>query len=133
MQEVFFNASLEHDALSVRAALADASVNPAADNNNSAIRWASHKGNINVVRVLLADPRVDPRGAIPKCTKECARIIAGDCIEQNYDLFEKYHPDITRDYQARLRQCYAVAWVATQECGWIDVVEPVSKRLKLLL
>jgi hypothetical protein len=44
-----------------------------------------------------------------------------------------FHPDITHEYQARLRQCYTLAWVATQECGWIDVVEPVVKRLKRLL
>jgi len=86
---------------------------------------------------LLADPRVNPRGAIPKSTKECARIIATDDIrrgiEQYYELFETYHPDIVREYEARLRQCYALAWVATQECSWIDAVEPVSKRLKVLL
>jgi hypothetical protein len=77
---------------------------------------------------------VDPRDAIRKSKTGCARIIASNGgIEQNYDLFEKYHPDIVREYEARLRQCYAVAWVATQECGWIDVVEPVVKRLKVLL
>jgi hypothetical protein len=48
-------------------------------------------------------------------------------------LFQHYHPAIAREYQARLRQCYAVAWVATQECSWIDSVEPVVKRLKVLL
>jgi len=79
---------------------------------------------------------VDPRVAIQNSTSECARIIASVArggIEQYYDLFEKHHPDIAREYQARLRQCYALAWVATQECSWIDVVEPVVKRLKLLL
>jgi hypothetical protein len=113
----------------VRALLADPRVDPAA-NNNFAIQLASYRGHTAVVRALLADPRVNPRVAIRNSTKECARIIASDCIEQHYDLFEKYHPAIVREYQARLRQCYAVAWVATLECGWIDSVEPVVKRLK---
>jgi hypothetical protein len=112
--------------------LADPRVNPAAS-NNWAIREAAFYGRAWVVRALLADPRVNPRGAIRHSTKECARIIATYCIEQHYDLFQMFHPDIVREYQARLRQCYALAWVATQECGWIDVVEPLSKRLKLLL
>jgi len=79
---------------------------------------------------------VDPRVAIRESTPACARIIASDArggIEQYYDLFETYHPDIARDYRARLCQCYALAWVATQECSWIDAVEPVVKRLKKLL
>jgi hypothetical protein len=29
-------------------------------NNNNAIRWASHDGNVEVVKRLLNDPRVDP-------------------------------------------------------------------------
>jgi hypothetical protein len=120
----------------VRALLADIRVDPAAE-NNWAIQWASYYGHAMTVRALLADPRVDPGVAIRQSTSECARIIASDDtrggIEQHYDLFEKYHPDIAQEYQARLRQCYAVAWVATQECSWIDVVEPVVKRLKVLL
>ena len=34
-------------------------VNPAADENN-AIRWASQNGHLEVVKILLQDPRVDP-------------------------------------------------------------------------
>ena len=116
----------------VRALLADPRVDPG-DKDNEAIQWASERGRAEVVRALLADPRVDPRVAIKNSKKECARIIASDCIEQYYDLFETYHPDIARDYRARLCQCYALAWVATQECSWIDAVEPVVKRLKKLL
>ena len=132
------SASANGHAEVVRALLADPRANPAA-NDNYAIQRASFFGHAEVVRVLLADPRVNPRGAIPKSTKECARIIATDDIrrgiEQYYELFKRFHPDIAREYQAqaRLRQCYAVAWIATQECSWIDLVEPVSKRLKLLL
>jgi len=120
----------------VRALLADSRVDPAA-NNNYAIQWASAFGHTEVVRALLADPRVDPRVAIQESTPECARIIATDDarggIERHYELFEEYHPTIVGEYQARLRQCYALAWVATQEWSWTDLVEPVSKRLKVLL
>jgi hypothetical protein len=163
MQKVFSRAVREGDAVTVRALLADPRVDPAANNNhairwaskngrteavralladprvdptadiNWAIREASFYGRAGAVRALLADPRVDPRVAIRHSTWECARIIASDWIEQHYDLFQMYHPNIVQEYQARLRQCYAVAWVATQECGWIDVVEPVVKRLKCLL
>jgi hypothetical protein len=124
-------ASAEGHADAVRSLLADARVDPTS-NNNAPILWASRWGHAGVVRALLADPRVDPSVAIPMSTKDCARIIARDDtrggMEHFFDLFQKYHPDILREYQ-----CYAVAWVATQECSWIDAVEPVSKRLKLLL
>jgi len=30
--------------------------------NNAPIRWASYKGYMNIVRVLLSDPRVNPAG-----------------------------------------------------------------------
>jgi len=120
----------------VRALLADPRVDPAAD-DDYAIRVASYYGHAEVVRALLADPRADPRVAIKNSNRECARIIASDSarggIEQYYELFEEYQPTIVREYLARLRQCYAIAWVATQEVNWIDAVEPVSKRLKLLL
>ena len=133
MQEVFDKAD---DAGVVRALLADPHVDPAAK-NNYAIRRASCNGRARVVRALLADARVDPRGAIRYSTPRCARIIASDDtrggIEQYYELFQTYHPDIAREYLARLRQCYAIAWAAAQECSWIDLVDPVVKRLKLLL
>jgi hypothetical protein len=125
-------ASLYGFAEVVRALLADPRVDPVAK-NNKAIRVASFYGRTEVVRALLADPRVDPVVAILQSSPACARIIASDCIEQHYDLFQKFHPAIVQEYEARLRQCYAVAWVATQECSWIDVVEPVVKRLKRLL
>jgi ankyrin repeat protein len=125
-------AALNGHAEVVRVLLADPRVNPAAQ-DNEAIRWAVFNDHAEVVRALLADPRVDGSNAIPRSTPACARVLASDArcgIEVNYSLFQKHHPEITREYDAVIDQCYAMAWLAKQEITWSDMVEPMAKRLK---
>jgi hypothetical protein len=94
---------------------------------------ASYYGHAGVVRVLLADRRVDGLGAIQCASKLCAHLFAEDVrfgIEQHRELYEKHHPELVQQYDAALARGLTMAWVAKQHRPWESLVEPMAKRLK---
>lgn len=116
----------------VRLLLADPRVDPSG-HNNEAVWMAAAKGHEEVLRELLADDRVNALDAIKCAEKRCLCVLAIDKrfgVEQQRDEYMTYRPEIVQQYDIAVAQCYAMAWFAKQQNTWIDLVEPVAKRLK---
>jgi hypothetical protein len=128
----FLRATTEGHVEVVRVLLADSRIDPSSE-NNAAVRVAAREGYTEIIRLLLADNRVNALGAIEVATRDSARLLAEDerfGIEQQRDLYVYNHPALVKQFDFITAQGYATAFVAKQQNTWVDVVEPVAKRLK---
>lgn len=116
----------------VRLLLTDPRVDPSGCKND-AVRSAAQYGHVEVLRALLADQRVDALHAIECADERCVGVLAADArfgIEQYRRLYVTHHTDFVQQYDAAVAKGYTMAFVAKQLPTWIDLVEPVAKRLK---
>lgn len=114
----------------MRLLIADPRFDPSSD-QNFAVRWSASHGYLQVMRVLLADHRVDGSCALAGATHTCAHVLAGDPrfgIQNNWQFYNRMRPKLTQEYDDMLARCVTMAWVAKQLCTWSDIVQPLTER-----
>jgi len=127
------NAACRGSATVVRILLEDDRVDPTSCGNDAVV-WAASLGNVEVTYVLISDSRVNACGAISGASKSCARILAAHPrwgIHAYPELYAKYHPELTAEYERVRGQCRVVAWLAhSQLRAWEGVAQWVVERLQ---
>lgn len=102
--------------------------------DQGAIFWAADYDLHAVVRVLLEDPRVEVnKDTIEHATGQSRKLLAAHDkwgVTSQRKLYEEYHSAIVQEYDAILAQALTMAWVAKQLPTWMDLVWPMSDRLK---